>query len=282
MTAGAAAKIASQENRLYAIGLARAFAGAIIFSLPLLMTMEMWWLGFYLDRTRLLLFSLVNFLVLIGLSRAAGFHETANRLQDLLDAFAAYLVAVVASAAVLFLFGILEPDMPLSEIAGKIAIQAIPASIGAMVATKQLGGSNDQEGSEQMRWRETYGGQLFLMLAGALFLAFNVAPTEEMILIAYVMTPWHGVALVLVSILLLHAFVYSVGFAGQEKLHARGMLATFLHYTLAGYGIAALVSLYVLWTFGRTVGVELPLVAMMVVVLGFPSAIGAAIARLLV
>ena len=281
MTAGSAAKVDSPENREYAIGLARAFAGAIIFSLPLLMTMEMWWLGFYLDRERLLLFSLINFLVLMGLSRVAGFHETENRLQDLLDAFAAYAVAAIASAATLFLFGILEPDMPLSEIAGKIAVQAIPASIGAMVANKQLGESGDG-GSERPRWRDTYAGQLFLMVAGAVFLAFNVAPTEEMILIAYVMTPWHGIALLLVSILLLHAFVYSVGFSGQEEPHVRGMLATFLHYTLAGYGIAALVSLYVLWTFGRTTGVELPLVAMMVVVLGFPSAIGAAIARLLV
>ena len=282
MAAATAAKVASRENRQYAIGLARAFAGAIIFSLPLLMTMEMWWLGFYLDRGRLILFTLVNFLVLIGLSRAAGFHETANRLQDLLDSFAAYAVGAIASVAVLFLFGILEPSMPVGEIAGKVAIQAIPASIGAMVANKQLGGSDRHEGSTQVRWRETYAGQLFLMLAGALFLAFNVAPTEEMILIAYVMTPWHGIALLLVSILLLHAFVYSVGFAGQEEPHVRGMLATFLHYTLAGYGIAALVSLYVLWTFGRTTGVEIPVVAMMVVVLGFPSAVGAAIARLLV
>jgi uncharacterized membrane protein len=28
-------------------GLARGLGGAILFALPLLMTMEMWWLGFY-------------------------------------------------------------------------------------------------------------------------------------------------------------------------------------------------------------------------------------------
>ena len=37
----------------FRVGLARAFAGAIIFALPLLMTMEMWWLGFYMVRHRL-------------------------------------------------------------------------------------------------------------------------------------------------------------------------------------------------------------------------------------
>ena len=36
---------AATPNRDYAYGLARALAGAILFGLPLLMTMEMWSLG---------------------------------------------------------------------------------------------------------------------------------------------------------------------------------------------------------------------------------------------
>ena len=52
-------------NRAYAVGLARAFGGAIIFGIPLLMTMEMWFLGFYLDRGRLLLFLVLNFFMLV-------------------------------------------------------------------------------------------------------------------------------------------------------------------------------------------------------------------------
>ena len=172
--------------------------------------------------------------------------------------------------------------MPAGEIAGKIAIQAVPASFGAMIADKQLGDAGEEAGPDEERWRASYGGQLFLMMAGALFLAFNVAPTEEMPLISYMMSPWHGLALVLVSILLLHAYVYSVGFAGQEEGHGGGFVATFAFYTLAGYAVAVLVSLYVLWTFGRLEGVDLPGTAMMAAVLAFPAAIGAAIARLLV
>ncbi|CAN7555305.1 DUF2391 family protein [Phenylobacterium sp. LjRoot225] len=42
---------ANEES--YGRGLARAVAGALIFSFPLLMTMEMWQLGFYMDRLRL-------------------------------------------------------------------------------------------------------------------------------------------------------------------------------------------------------------------------------------
>ena len=64
----AAAKRSGHSNRAYALGLARAFAGAVIFSLPLLMTMEMWWFGFTMEPLRLLQFMLLNFLILIGLT----------------------------------------------------------------------------------------------------------------------------------------------------------------------------------------------------------------------
>ena len=121
------------------------------------------------------------------------------------------------------------------------------------------------------------------MMAGALFLAFNAAPTEEMILIGFKMTALHSFALILTSLLLLHALVFAVGFAGQEKApEGYGLGRTFFAYTIPGYGIALLVSFYVLWTFGRADGGDFSVVAGAVVVLGFPAAVGAAIARLVV
>ncbi len=271
------------SNRDYALGLARAFAGALIFGLPLLMTMEMWALGFYAHPARLLLFYAVNFLILVGLSRFGGFERTANLFEDLLDALAALAVAIVASALILALFGILTPEMNLDEWAGKVAIQSIPCSFGAMLARKQLSGGETAGDAIQAERTAGYLGQLFLMLAGALFLAFNVAPTEEMILIGFMMTPWHALLLVLLSLILLDAFVYGVGFAGGvEKPEGVHRASLFLRFTVAGYGIALLVSLYVLWTFGRIEGGDPGQVAVIVAVLAFPAAIGAAIARLVV
>jgi putative integral membrane protein (TIGR02587 family) len=247
------------------------------------MTMEMWFLGFYLPRERLLLFLILNLAMLVGLSRFAGFEPTSRTVEDVMDALAAFAVGVIASFVALGLFGILEPGMPWSEIVGKVAVQSVPASFGAMIARKQLSGAGDEEVEDQAEEEAGYGGQLFLMAAGALFLAFNVAPTEEMILIGFKMSPGQGIALVLFSILLLHAFVYSVGFAGQEEPpEGSGFAARFFGYTIAGYGIAVLVSLYVLWTFGRTDGADLGQIATMTAVLAFPGALGAAIARLVV
>jgi putative integral membrane protein (TIGR02587 family) len=271
------------SNRSYAVGLARAFGGALLFALPLLMTMEMWALGFYAHPGRLIVFLALNFAVLVGLSRFGGFERTANLFEDLLDALAACAVAILAAASILGLFGILTAEMSLDEIVGKVAVQSIPCSFGAMIARKQLSGGESGPDEIQSGRIGGYAGQLFLMLAGALFLAFNVAPTEEMILIGFMMSPLQAILLVLLSILLLHLFVYGIGFAGQEERPEDvGRFWQFMRYTLAGYGIALLVSLYILWTFGRADGGDLGQVAISVAVLAFPAAIGAAIARLVV
>ena len=269
-------------NWIYVKALGRAFAGAILFGLPLLMTMEMWWLGFYLERQHLVQFVIVNFIVLVGLARLSGFERTDSLGEEVMDALAAYGVAAIWSFFILWLLGIIEPGQSLGEIIGKVALQAVPSSFGAMLAGKQLG-SRDQESPEAKRERASYMGQLFLMMAGALFVGFNVAPTEEMILISFIMTPVHSIALVLISIILLHAMVYTVGFKGQEKpAGPTSFWSIFLRFTITGYAIAALAALYLLWTFGRIDGTSPLQIAAMVAVLAFPGAVGAAIARLVV
>jgi putative integral membrane protein (TIGR02587 family) len=231
----------------------------------------------------MLIFLVVNFVILVGLSRFGGFERTANLFEDVLDALAAMAVAVFASALILAILGIMTPEMKLDEIVGKIAIQSIPCSFGAMLARKQLGGGESDADAIQAERSAGYAGQLFLMAAGALFLAFNLSPTEEMLLIEVMMSPWQTLMLVILSILMLDAFVYGVGFPGQERRRGEDHRAShFLRFTIAGYGIAILVSLYVLWTFGRTDGAELSQIAFTVAVLAFPAAIGAAIARLVV
>ncbi|MGA0606515.1 TIGR02587 family membrane protein [Phenylobacterium sp. VNQ135] len=269
-----AVQIAQEES--YARALARAAAGAVIFGLPLMMTMEMWQFGFHMDRLKLALFLAVVALTVFGLARFAGFRDDTDFADDLLDALAAMAVGFVVSAAMLALFGLLTTATGLREAVGMISVQAAPASFGAILANRQLQGGTEGQEKED---RAGYLGQLFLMAAGALFFAFNVAPTEEMILIGFKMTPWHALLMVAVSLVALHALVFAVGFAGQEA-HERQALA-FFHFTLAGYGIAVLVSLYILWTFGR---LDAPLsdAVRSVVVLSFPAALGAAAARLVV
>jgi putative integral membrane protein (TIGR02587 family) len=265
----------------FLVGLARAFGGAILFALPLLMTMEMWSLGFYMDRLRLALFMALMVPLLVGLSHYAGFKPTATWTDDVADAFVAYGVAFVASLLVLALFRVVTLSMPPGEIVGKVALQAVPGGFGAMLARSQFSESESDE--EARRNRGGYGMEMLLMAGGAVFLAFNVAPTEEMVLIAYMMTPWHALAVALVSLGLMHGFVYASGFAGSADHRPEGVPAwsLFLRFTVVGYAIALLVSAYVLWTFGRSDEHFAGVYMMMVVVLGFPASIGAAAARLI-
>jgi putative integral membrane protein (TIGR02587 family) len=266
-------------DRKFAVGLARALGGAVLFSLPLLMTMEMWWLGFYMDRLKLLLLMVLMIPFVVALDYFSGFEATASWREDLMDGMIAYGVGLVASFLILLLFGLVDFEQPLREVVGKVAIQSVSASFGAVMANSQLAGNEENRRKDPAG----YGAQLFIMAAGAVFLAFNVAPTEEMILISFVMTPWHGVALVAASLLAMHGFVYASAFRGSPRV-ARGTPAwsLFLRNTVVGYVLALAVSAYVLWTFGRLQDGDPYGYLMMTLVLGFPAALGAAAARLII
>ena len=270
------------DTKRFFIHLARAFGGAILFSFPLLMTMEMWFLGFYMNGWRLALFTLLTIPLLIGLSYYDGFEATSSVLDDTIDTFVAYSVGFVTSIALLYLFSVINFQMSAGEIIGKISIQAIIGSFGAMFAQSLLAGDKQENEESENRKRETsYFGELFLMAVGALFLSMSVAPTEEMILISYRMTDWHTLALIAFTLLMLHAFVYAVEFRGHEKAmsHDKSTLSVFLRFTIVGYAIALLISFYILWTFGNIDDMDFAEQLKIVVVLAFPAAIGASASR---
>lgn len=275
------------DSYKYARALSRAFAGALLFSLPLQMTMEMWWLGFYISPIKLLIF-LISFIpLLICLAYYSGFEAGIDWRGAVIDAFVAIAVGCITSAACLGMFGILGLQLSASETLGKIMMQSVAGAFGATLATSQLGISQDEDsdGDDETLDRQpgtaTYLRELLLMVAGALFFGLNVAPTEEMTLIAYRMTAVHGLILVAVSLISIHAFVYFVSFRGQEAMpKEQSWWSLFARYSIVGYALAILVSLYCLWIFERTSGVHLTQIAETCIVLGFPCSIGAASARL--
>lgn len=243
------------------------------------MTMEMWQLGFVADRYRLCALLAVSLPLLVGLSHFAGFERTFGFVDDLLDAFAAFAVAVVASTLILALTGVLSTTQPLDEIIAKIAVVSFPGAIGALLADKQLGGQERQASADE----RSYGGRLFLMTIGALFVALNVAPTEEMLLIAFQITPWQALALAVASLGILHALLFWIDFPGRDARRGeRGFWSVFVRDSLPGYGLCVLASLALLWSFGRTDGVALTELTEFVVVLAFPAALGAGLAQLVV
>ena len=261
----------------FALDLAHDFGGAILFSFPLLMTMEMWWLGFYMDRFRLGLFLTLAFLTVVGLSYFEGGEETFK--IEVLDALVACAAGYAVAAAMLVLFGIIKPGMSADEVVGKISLHAVPGSIGAILARRLL---EVEETRKEKRRRQGYGAKVFLMGVGAIFLAFQLAPTEEMVLIGHRMTGWHAAALAFVSLCVMQSFICATEREGRERIFSADLFwGVFLRFTTVGYALALLISLYVLWTFGRLDGAGASEVVRAVLVLGFPAALGAAAARMI-
>jgi uncharacterized membrane protein len=88
-------------------------------------------------------------------------------------------------------------------------VEALPATIGASFARSQLGHGQKSSGCDP-----PYGHEVFLMGAGAAVFAANVAPTEEVVLVAAKITSLDALLLVAVELVLMHLFVYFVDFKG--------------------------------------------------------------------
>jgi putative integral membrane protein (TIGR02587 family) len=273
----------SDQLRSALRGYARGVLGALLVSMPLLATMEMWWLGFTIPPLKLLLFLATNFALLIVLEYYSGFQKGHVRLwEEVQDAVDAYGIGLVVGAVVLFLFGVIAPGMSLREIAGKIILEAIPLSIGASIAISVFG-ERDAQRERRKRHAGFWGTQL-IGLAGATYFGFNVAPTEEPVMIGLGLLWWHAVLLVLFGLSITHAIVYSVGFAGGHRLPGDTVWwAAFLRTGVVSYCMALLVTAFLLWIFGRIDGMTgLTPALHMIVTLGFINSIGSAAAKLII
>ncbi|MCI2240002.1 TIGR02587 family membrane protein [Paenibacillus sp. TRM 82003] len=259
-------------------GLGRAFAGAVLFALPIFMTMEVWFLSATIPRWRLGLLVVLTVVLAIGMARYVGFMggQRTGVKDAVVDAGVALLAGVGAATLVLAVLAVVLPWEGWRFWVSVVALEALPATLGACFARSQLG-SSSQPGEQETAYRR----EVFLMCAGATVLCANIAPTEEVVLIAARMTPLHGVALVVLELALMHAFVHGVGFKGGSPSRP-GFISVFFRFTVIGYVVATAVSAYLLWTLGRYDGTGLLPALMQVVVLALPASLGAAAARLIV
>ena len=63
-------------------------------------------------------------------------------------------------------------------------------------------------------------------------------------MISYKMTDWHALAVVALSLVLMHGFVYAVSFTGGHELSPQTpWWHAFVRFTLPGYVIALAISL---------------------------------------
>lgn len=265
---------------------ARGVAGGLLFSLPLLYTMEVWWAGFVARPLHLLLYFLTGFLLLFGYNRYAGLHQDASWLEVAFEAVEEMGLGLLLAAGLLWLLGQIGAGMPFPEVLGKVVVEGVTVAIGVSVGSAQLGGDGKDEEEEQgMSGREAPGiaGQLVLAACGAILFASNVAPTEEIVMIAFESSPGKILGLALLSLLLGGIILFSSDFRGSKRLtpdEDRGPFRI-LSRTVVNYAVALLSSAFILWFFGRFDGMPVSMCAAQTIVLGAAASLGASAGRLL-
>lgn len=276
----------------------RGITGGLLFSLPLLYTMEVWWAGFISQPLRLLIYILATFTLLLGYNRYAGLRRDASRVEVAIDSIEEMGLGLVIAAVVLWLLGQIRSEMTLEEIAGKIILEAMTVAIGVSVGTAQLGGGEGEEEKDKGMTGEDecassspapmlsqkggdFSGQLILALCGAVLFASNVAPTEEVIMIAIETTPGRLLGLALLSILLATLILFYSDFTGSRRFSEARGIKTVVFGAIVTYAIALVASAAILWFFGRFDGTAPIICLAQTVVLGVAATLGASAGRLL-
>lgn len=262
----------------------RGAVGGLLIGLPLLFTMEMWWLGISMSPCKMLLFYAMNFGILLILETYSGFREDSSFLEEVQDAVVALGIGTLVSAAVLALLHVIRQETSFQETIGKIILESLPVSIGVSVAVAQFGdNSGEGEAEKEKKERAHFWGRRAIALAGAVFFGFNVAPTEEPMLVGLQMTPTHCLIMVAISLLLVYAITYSLDFhgsAGRKDDHHPVRL--FIREVLPTYMIALCTSIVLLWIFGRFEPVtSIAEIVHMTIALGFITSLGAATGALI-
>lgn len=114
----------------------RAFSGAFGFAVPLLSTMERWWIGQTAGPWQLLAFLAVAFAIGLVLSRprTAGFKSRTDLLGAVAQAVAGVAVGPVGAVVVLAALNRIRPGGPPGGGVGQVVAQGVPPAIGVSVA----------------------------------------------------------------------------------------------------------------------------------------------------
>jgi putative integral membrane protein (TIGR02587 family) len=284
--------------------LLRAVAGGSIVGMPLLFTMEMWFHGATLSPWHQLGVLACILVVNFAFCLVSGFRHDSGVGEAVMEALTSVGVALVYSTAVLWLIGTIAPQTSLAESVGKILLEAGAVSLGISFAEVHFRGKSrtgddenagDQNGghnsatdepapSPDQRERMQLHADLVdvsATLVGSTLFALNIAPTEEVLLIAARLGPFHLLALLAATVALCYVILYASGFESQP-VHVQGAFQSAWAETLMTVAVSLLAGLGLMALIGQReiLSDHAPLVAA-TVVLGLPATVGGAAGRLI-
>ena len=279
----------------------RGAAGSFLFGIPLLYTVEVWAIGSSTDSLRLLAVQAATFVVVLLLTQIEGFRRSLSihPIETLLESIEALGIGIICAAIALCLLRRITLETPLSEALGKLIFEGVPFSLGVTLARSTL----DRRRSSQRRTldtdpvipavavslRNTVGNafkdtlvDIDATIIGAIVIAFSIAPTEEIPIIASALPPLWLLLIMAASLLVSYIIVFASGFTNRRERAQRGLLLRPVTETLLAY-IVVLIASALMLIFFQQLSANDPWQEWLgnIIVLGLPASVGGAAGRIL-
>lgn len=276
----------------------RGASGGFLFGIPLLYTMEVWWIGSLAKPPMMMVAIALTFIVVFLLNQTDGFRKRrhmASAYEAAMDTVEAIAIGVICSAFMLVLLQELTPETAFKEGLGKIIFESVPFTLGVALANQFLGDSRNASPKEQTDGKPNnspyqnapddlqatladIGGTLI----GATVIAFNIAPTDEIPMLAAAVSPPCLLTIIASSLVISYAIVFEAGFSDQRKRRQQqGIFQRPLSETTMCYLVSLLASALMLWFFQKlTFSDPWTMWLDHTLLLGLPATIGGAAGRL--
>ncbi|MGB3511578.1 MAG: TIGR02587 family membrane protein [Microcoleaceae cyanobacterium] len=278
----------------------RGASGGFLFGILVLYTMEVWGIGSYVTPPLMLSILGITYIVVFIFNSVEGFRrrKCATIADVALESIEAIAIGLVCVTIILILLQRITWETPLDEGLGKIIFESVPFALGVSMARLLLSG----EATENTHKKQTNRGNInkhhpknyrnyddtlsgvSATFVGAIMVAFSIAPTDEVTILAVTASPPWLLAIMVASLLISYGIVFVAGFTKQkQRQQQRGLFQNAESETIFSYLISLLVSLLMLWFFQR-LNFSDPwfLWLRSTILLGLPATIGGAAGRLAV
>jgi putative integral membrane protein (TIGR02587 family) len=278
--------------------LIRGACGGFLFGIPLLYTMEVWWIGSSVTPLIMVVALVLTFIIVFLLNKTEGFRKSSQNgrpYEAVTDTVEAMAIGIVCSTLILIVLREITFETALREAVGKIVFESVPFTLGVALANKLLQGTrtsqSNSESSERKPRQRQKNGELNETLSdigatsiGATFIAFSIAPTDEVPMLAAAVSPPWLLATLVASLLISYGIVFAADFSDRKKRRQqRGIFQRPWSETIFAY-LVSLVAAAMMLLFFQQLTFNDPWTMWLdhALILGLPATIGGAAGRLAV
>jgi putative integral membrane protein (TIGR02587 family) len=274
-------------------------SGGFLFGVPLLYTMEVWFIGSQVEPLVLLYILGSTYTVIFLLTRTEGFRRNKSKhlTETAIESIEALAIGIICATLMLILLQQINRSTSLHEGLGKIVFEGVPFSIGVALSRSILRGDRElskpstTDNSQPFSSNKKAGdggvcqdtlSDLSATLIGATIIAFAIAPTDEVPMLAASTSPPWLLAIVATSLIISYGIVFIAGFSNQKKRRQQqGFFQRPSGETVFSYLVSLLAAVLMLWFFHQLSWDDpWQLWLRYTLILGLPATIGGAAGRI--